>query len=183
MSTRPHIVSFAEVDETWLHVTDGLACTSMFIGPTNDPSAPSFEIVKADQEVGDKIAGSRTHGSPCLVIVIEGTIQFDGRWMAVGDLALVPPGVAHGDTVVGPIGAVFAIMFAQRSGMIPQFVDPGDQTRFDTIYRPDVEAVASGAAEQPVVLLPHRDTYTPRRGAAITDPEEVARLMAASSRR
>jgi hypothetical protein len=173
----PYIVSFREVDEKWIHVAEGIACTSMYIGPANDLEAPAFEIVRCGPDVGDRIAGTRTHESSCFTVVIEGTVQLDGRWLRVGDIEVAPAGVAHGDLVVGPDGATFAIMYARRSGMIPSFTDPGDQERFDRDLRSGAAMVASGEAEIPVALLPARDTFTPRRGAGITDPDEVARLM------
>jgi hypothetical protein len=176
----PYVVSFGEVGSDWIEIADGLFCNTMFIGKDNDPDSPAFEIVKAGRDVGDRIAGLRTHSSACFAVVVEGTVQLDGRWLGVGDIEVVPPGVPHGDTVVGPDGAVFTIMFGQRSGMVPAFVDAGDQKRFDQLYRADVEAVASGKTEKTVALLPARDTYTPRRGVGITDPDEVARLMTAA---
>lgn len=170
------IVSFSQTDESWISLGDGLACTTTFIGPRNDPAAPALELVRAGQDVGDRVAGVRTHDTPCMTIVVEGSIQLDGRWLAPGDIELAPAGVAHGDLVIGPDGVVFAIMFAQRAGMVPKFASLDDQHRFDTEYRSVLDAVARGDDERPAVVLPPRDTYTPRRGAAITNPAEVERL-------
>ena len=178
----PYVVSFSEVDKDWIKVADDIFCNTMFIGANNDPDCPAFEIVKAGRDVGDRIAGLRSHSSACFVVVVEGTVQLDGRWLGVGDIEVVPPEVTHGDTLVGPEGAVFTTMFGQRSGMVPAFVDAGDQERFDYLYRAGVEAVASGKAEKPVALVPARDIYTPRRGVGITDPEEVARLIATAQK-
>jgi len=177
MTNKPYyIVSFTDPGDEWIACGEGLSCNAAFIGPM-DPSAPGFTIVRASRDVGDRIAGTRTHPTALLTVVLEGEMQLDGTWMAPGEIQLVPAGVPHGDIVIGPEGVVFATMFASRSGMIPQFIDPGDQDRFDQMLRADVEEVATGKTERPVAILPPRPTYTPRRGVKVTDPDLVRELL------
>jgi hypothetical protein len=86
-------------------------------------------------------------------------------------MQVVAPGVEHGDLVIGPHGATLMLLFAKRSGVLPTFVDSGDQSAFDTKCRAAAELVAVGKAEDSFVLLPPRAEYTPRRGIKILDPE------------
>lgn len=164
------IVSFVSTGPEWIDVGGGIGCTTLFAGDANSPDSPAFQIVRADGNVGDKIFGRAVHETPCMTIVIEGTLQLDGRWMTSGEIQLAPEGVWHGDLVIGPNGAVFAEMFAQRAGMIPRFEDQEDQTLFDAAFRDSAEQIGRGSKEFPIVLHGPRRSYRPRRGIIVIDP-------------
>jgi hypothetical protein len=149
----------------------GIQFNTLYFGAGDPTDAPVALFLKADGNVGDRIAGLRTHSVPVLQTVIEGDAQIDGRWCVKGDMQLVAPGVEHGDLVIGPHGATLMLLFAKRSGVLPAFVDSGDQSRFDTTCRATAELVAAGKSEASFVLLPPRPEHTPRRGIVLLDSE------------
>jgi hypothetical protein len=148
----------------------GIRFNALYFGAGDPASAPVAVFTKAGTDVGDHIAGRRTHPTPILQTVIEGTAQIDGRWCVAGDIQVIDQDVEHGDVVVGPDGVTLMTMFAARSGLVPTFSDSEDQKRFDATCRGDVEEVASGRREGSFVFLPPRPDYTPRRGIKILDP-------------
>jgi hypothetical protein len=168
--TRPsaRIVSVHGNEAGWVG-DGGIRFNALYFGAGEPSSAPVAVFLKADDNVGDYIAGLRTHPTPVAQVVVAGSAQIDGRWCSVGDIQVVAAGVEHGDLVVGPRGVTLMIMFAERSGVIPAFVDPDDQTRFDIACRTGAEAVAAGESEDSFVFLPARPDYTPRRGIKILD--------------
>lgn len=153
-----------------------LEYATLFIGGELDPASPAAVVIRADRDAGDRIAGRRTHASSCMTVVIEGAVQLDGRWLGPGEIQIAPAGAAHGDLVIGADGAVLLLLFAQRSGLVPTFDEPGDQQRFDETLRAVVEDVASGRAERVTPLLPPRPAFTPRRNVVVTAPSELAAL-------
>jgi hypothetical protein len=179
---QPQIVSFRNPDDSWVGTPD-LIYNAIYFGPTCDPMSPAAAVFRAGPDVGDRIAGARTHSTTTMTVVLEGSVQLDGRWMRLGDIQLAPAGLVHGDLVVGPDGATVFVMFAERAGMIPRFIDPGDQKNFDVMTLRDAEVVASGAGEPVFALLPRRDSYSSRRGIMVTDNAEAARLIAESADR
>ena len=163
------IVSMHGNEAGW--VGDGdIRFNALYFGAGVPANAPVAVFTKADADVGDHIAGLRTHPTPIVQTVIEGAAQIDGRWCAAGDIQVVDEGVEHGDLVVGPHGVTLMTMLAERSGLVPTFIDPEDQKRFDSTCRLGAEAVASGEAENSFVFLPARPDYTPRRGIKVLDP-------------
>jgi hypothetical protein len=176
IARRAEVVSFTEIGDQWIDVGGGIAETVIYTGDRDDPDAPAFLIVRAGRDVGDRISGARTHDTPCMTVVIDGTVQLDGQWLGPGGIELAPAGVVHGDLVVGPEGAVFGVLFGARSGLVARFVDSGDQRRYDTEAGRDVERVAAGEAELPLRLLLPKDDYRPRRGVVVTDPAELTRV-------
>lgn len=169
MPEREHLtVKFDIQDDEW--VSNGaMSYRCIFHGPLNDPDAPVGIAIKAGPDVADYVAGTRSHSSASTIVVLEGAIQHNRRWMTRGEMFVAPPHVEHSDLLFGPDGAVIFIYFANRSGLVPKFSDAGDQARFDAEFRKQVEDVASGRVEKSVVLLPLRDHYTLRRGVIVTD--------------
>jgi hypothetical protein len=172
-SSAAKIVSMHGDEAGWVGNGE-IRFNALYFGAGERAIAPVAVFMKAGPNVGDHIAGLRTHPTPVVQTVIDGAAQLDGRWCAVGDMQVVDAGVGHGDLVVGPQGVTLMTMFAERSGLVPAFADPEDQTRYDTTCRGDVEAVASGAAQNSFVFLPPRPDYTPRRGIKIVDPAITA---------
>lgn len=171
------VVRFDSSDSTPDWVTHGaMRYRCLFIGGEGDPAAPIGVVVRAGEDVGDRISSTRTHSTAAMTVVIDGTIQYDGRWMKPGDIHIGPADAAHGDLVVGPCGATFFILFAQRSGLVPRFADADDQLRFDAELRDAVERVAKGVAETSVAIFPLRTDYSKRRGIKVLDSTEVAAL-------
>lgn len=167
------VVSLHASGSDW--VTNGATeATALFFGEPKRPDSPVAVFTRAGRDVGDRIAGVRTHDTPVMNVVVAGTAQIDGRWLREGDIQVVEAGAAHGDLVVGPDGATVMSLFAQRSGLIPSFADPGDQAAFDDTLRPAVEAAARGESEAPFALLPPRLEHAPRRGIKVLDLEPVA---------
>lgn len=153
--------------------TPGLAFKVLCFGKSDSNDPPIAVFVRADETVGDRIAGRRTHDTAVFTTVIEGSIELDGRWCGPGDFQLAAAGAPHGDVVIGPWGATYMIFFGRRSGMVPSFLDPADQKIFDETLRGPVERLASGQDEAPVPLLHLKDSYTPRRGVKVTAKEWV----------
>lgn len=165
----------AHEDAGWVRC-GGLQFRSIFIGPPRDPKAPVGIVVRAGVDVGDRVASTRTYATATMTVVTEGAMQIDGRWMKPGDIHITPAGVPHGDLVVGPRGATVFILFAERSGLIPEFADPNDQRRFDTELRAAVEIIAHGFDEISAPIFPLRDDYSPRRGIKVLDLADVESL-------
>lgn len=158
------IAKFNEIDDSWVQ-TGGLWTRCIFIGKKNSPDAPVGIAIKADREIGDRVAGKRSFGTTTMTVVLSGNVMHDERWMSPGDFYVSPPGEVAGNLVFGSEGATVFIMFDNRSGMVPKFADAKDQANFDEFLRKDVEAVASGLSEKTVPILPLRDAYT--RGRAV----------------
>jgi hypothetical protein len=173
------VARFNELDDTWVQ-TGGLWTRFVFIGEKNRPEAPVGVAIKADREIGDHVAGKRSFPTTTMTVVLSGTVMHDGRWMKTGDFYVAPPGDVNGDLLFGSEGAVIFMIFQNRSGIIPTFVDPGDQARFDEQLRADVEAVASGRVEKSVPLLPLRDHFTQRRAVVFRTLAEVEEYRARS---
>lgn len=170
---RPsHVYSLEHVDSEWV-VAGEVAFNALFIQSQCDPEAPVGVAVKAGRDVGDLLAGRRTFDTPSFTVVLSGLLQLDGRWLRPGDLQIVPAGRTAGDTVVGPDGATFFMMFAKRRGMVAQFEDPEDRDLFARQCEAEVLAVASGKVERAVALLPQRTKHTARRGVALTTLADV----------
>lgn len=155
----------------------GIYFDALYFGEPRHPDSPVGVFLKAGRDVADRIAGQRVHSTPVLIAVITGSAEIDGRWFLPGEMQVVRAGVPHGDLVVGPEGVTLLILFAQRSGLVPQFSDPEDQERFGPL-KPVVEAVASGAEEGPLILLPGRPTHRARRGIKVTDAADADARMA-----
>jgi hypothetical protein len=160
------IISVNSDSNDWTTI-GGLEYSSLYIGPPLDPGSPVAIFVRAGREVGDRVAGRRVHPTAELFTVLDGTVQLDGRWLSKGDVQLAAAGVPHGDLVFGPDGATVMMFFASRRGMIPQFEDPGDQERFDSLILDRARSVAEGREEADVALLPARPAFTPRRGIRV----------------
>lgn len=168
------VAKFNELDDSWVQ-TGGLWTRCVFIGKKNDPGSPVGIAIKADREIGDHVAGRRSFDTTTMTVVLSGSVMHDGRWMKPGDFYVAPPGDVNGDLVFGSEGAVIFMIFDNRMGLVPTFVDARDQAQFDAILRPDVEAVASGKTEKSVALLPLRDAYTKGRAVVFHTLEEVQR--------
>lgn len=166
------IAKFNEIDESWVQ-TGGLWTRCIFIGGSNSPGAPVGIAIKADREIGDRVAGRRSFNTTTMTVVLSGTVMHDGRWLSAGDFYVSPPNEVSGDLVFGSEGATIFIMFDDRSGMIPTFASEADQASFDRNYRKDVEAVAMGRCEKTVPILPLRDDYTKGRAVVFRTVEEV----------
>jgi hypothetical protein len=167
------IVSIHDDRGNWVEC-GGARFSTLYFGQSHAPSAPVAIFVRAGRDVGDRIGGARTYDTPVLIVVIEGTLELDGRWFRVGEMQVVESAVAHGDLVIGPEGATFMILFAKRAGMVPTFIDKEDQQCFDASLRSAVERVAKGEVEESVAVLPPRSMFRPRRGITVTDPTEIA---------
>lgn len=166
------VVSFQETGPDW--VTCGsTAATALYFGERLTSTSPVAVFVRAGRDVGDRIAGLRTHATPVMNVIVAGSAQLDGRWLKQGDIQVVQAGAAHGDIVIGPDGATIMSIFAQRSGLIPTFADREDQAGFDSTLRPAVESAARGDTEAPFAMLPPRLGHTPRRGIKVLDLEPV----------
>ena len=166
-------VSLRESGSDW--VANGLTeATVLFFGESKNPDSPAAVFTRAGRDVGDRLAGLRSHDTAVMNVIVEGTAQIDGRWLRQGDIQVIQAGAAHGDVVVGPDGATVMSLFAQRAGLVPTFADPGDHAAFDATLRPAVESAARGESEVPFALLPERLEHTPRRGIKVLDLEPVA---------
>lgn len=172
-------VSLRAGSDGWVE-TPGLAFKVLCFGDSCSKDAPIAVFVRADESVGDRISGRRTHETAVFTTVIEGSLELDGRWCKPGDFELAAAGTPHGDVVIGPYGATYMILFGRRSGMIPSYLDAGDQQIFDATLRGAVEQLASGQHESAVALLHLRDNYTPRRGIKVTAKEWVEAGKAAA---
>lgn len=168
------IAKFNELDDSWVQ-TGGLWTRCVFIGAKNSPDSPVGIAIKADREIGDRIAGKRSFDTTTMTVVMSGSVMHDGRWMKAGDFYVAPPGDLNGDLVFGSEGAVLFLIFDNRSGIVPKFVDAGDQARFDETLRADVEAVAAGECEKSVSILPLRNSYTKGRAVVFHTLEQVQR--------
>lgn len=166
------VARFNELDDSWVQ-TGGLWTRCVFIGEKNSPDSPVGVAIKADREIGDHVAGRRSFGTTTMTVLLSGSVMHDGRWMKPGDFYVAPPNDVNGDLVFGSEGAVLFIIFDNRSGIIPKFVDADDQARFDETLRADVEAVAAGRIERSVALLPLRDAYTKGRAVVFRTLEAV----------
>lgn len=167
------IAKFNEIDDSWVR-TGGLWTRCVFIGKTNSPDSPVGIAIKADREIGDRVAGKRSFGTTTMMVVLSGNVMHDERWLAAGDFYVSPPNEVSGDLVFGSEGATIFIMFDNRSGMIPTFANEKDQANFDKDFRKDVEAVATGQGEKTVPILPLREDYTRGRAVVFKTVEEVA---------
>lgn len=165
-------VSVHQDSDSWIQQGDS-KFSALFFGAPGRPDSPVAVFVKAGRDVGDKIAGARSHPTATLIAVIDGELELDGEWLKRGDLSFAKPGVTRGEMIIGPEGATFAIVFAERSGLIPTFTNVEDQQLFDRDLRDAIEAACTGEAEQPFALLPQRASHTPRRGVQFTDVEEI----------
>lgn len=175
---RPvEVARFNELDETWVQ-TGGLWSRCVFMGPKNSPDSPVGIAMKAERDMGDFIAGKRSFDTTTLLVVLSGKVMHDGRWMSKGDFYVAPPHEVNGDLLFGPDGGVIFLMFDNRSGMIPRFVDARDQANFDQLLRKDVEAVASGREERSVAILPLRDYFTKARAITHRTIQDVAKYRA-----
>lgn len=171
------IAKFNELDDSWVE-TGGLWTRCVFIGEKNNGDSPVGIAMKADRELGDHVAGKRSFDTTTMTVVLSGTVMHDGRWMKAGDFYVAPPNEVNGDLVFGSEGAVLFMIFDNRSGIIPKFVDANDQARFDETLRADVEAVAIGEIEKSVPILPLRDAYTQGRAVVFRTFEEVQQYRA-----
>lgn len=158
-------------DANWVG-DGGIRFGALFFGRHADPGSPVAVFLKADRNVADRIAGERVHGTPVMLAVVAGSAQIDGQWLLPGEMQVVRQGISHGDLVVGPEGVTLLMLFAKRSGLVPRFVDSGDQERFEPL-RSAVEAAGTGVDERPFVLLPARPTHRPRRGIRIAQRAEA----------
>ena len=158
------IARFNEIDDSWVR-TGGLWTRCVFIGKAHSPDSPVGIAIKADREVGDRVAGRRSFGTTTMMVVLSGSVMHDDRWLSAGDFYVSPPNEVSGNLVFGSEGATIFLMFDNRSGMVPRFEDERDQANFDRDFRRDVEAVANGTSEATVPILPLRDDYT--RGRAV----------------
>lgn len=166
------IAKFNELDDTWVQ-TGGLWTRCVFIGEKNSPTSPVGIAIKADRELGDRIAGKRSYNTTTMTVVLSGTVMHDGRWMTAGDFYVAPPNDVNGDLVFGSEGGIIFMIFENRSGIVAKFVDEMDQAKFDRTLRADVEAVATGQCEKSVAILPLRDEYTKGRAVVFHTVEEV----------
>ncbi len=164
------IVSVHNADTDWVASGD-TQFSALYFGERKTPTSPVALFVRAGKEVGDRIAGLRTHETPVMIVIMAGSAEIDGRWLVPGQIEVIPEGVPHGDMVVGPDGVTLLLLFARRSGLIPTFVDPADQSAFEEDLRSGVELAAQGLSEESVALLPPRETHTPRRGIKVLDFE------------
>lgn len=166
------IARFNEIDDSWVR-TGGLWSRCIFIGKSHSPGSPVGIAIKADREIGDRVAGKRSFGTTTMMVVLSGTVMHDDRWMSAGDFYVSPPNEVSGNLVFGLEGATIFFMFDNRSGMVPTFGDERDQANFDRDFRKQVEAVASGKAEVTVPILPLREDYTRGRAIVFRTLEEV----------
>jgi hypothetical protein len=166
------IANFNQVDDSWVQ-TGGLWTRCIFIGKKNSPDSPVGVAIKADREIGDRVAGKRSFDTTTMTVVLSGTVMHDDRWLSAGDFYVSPPNEVSGDLVFGSEGATIFIMFDNRSGMIPKFANEKDQANFDKSFRKDVEATATGQCEKTVPILPLRDEYTKGRAVVFKTLEEV----------
>jgi hypothetical protein len=173
------IAKFSELDETWVQ-TGELWTRCVFIGAKNSPDAPIGVAIKAEPNVGDRVAGKRSFSTTTMTVILSGTVMHDGKWMSRGDIYMAPSNHVNGDLLFGPEGCVMFIMFDSRSGIVPTFADPKDQANFDKMLRADVEQVAKGQRENSVPLLPLRDEYTKGRAIVFETVEAVAQYRVKS---
>lgn len=166
------IAKFNEIDDSWVQ-TGGLWTRCIFIGKAKSPHSPVGIAIKADREIGDRVAGKRSFGTTTMMVVLSGNVMHDDRWLSAGDFYVSPPNEVAGDLVFGSEGATIFFMFDNRSGMIPTFANEADQAKFDDDLRKDVEAVASGQVEKTVPLLPLRHEYTKGRAVVFHTIAEV----------
>ena len=166
------IAKFNEIDDSWVQ-TGGLWTRYVFIGKKLSPDSPVGIAIKADREIGDRVAGKRSFNTTTMTVVLAGSVLHDEKWMLPGEFYVSPPGEVSGDLVFGMEGATIFIMFDNRSGIVPTFANPKDQANFDRDFRKDVEAVAAGEIEKSVPLLPLRDEYTKGRAVVFNTMEEV----------
>jgi len=171
------IAKFDEIDETWVK-TGGLSSRCVFIGTRNSPDAPVGIAIKADRNISDLVASRRSFPTTTAMVVLDGSVMHDRRWMSVGDIFVCPPNQMNGDLVFGPDGAVIFLMFDKRLGIIPKFEDEKDQAGFDTLLRKNAEEVASGQCEKSVAILPLRDKHTKGRAIVYETIEAVERYRA-----
>src|SRR3546814_17991517 len=85
------IAKFNEVDDSWVQ-TGGLWTRCIFIGKTNSPDAPVGIAIKADREIGDRVAGKRSFDTTTMTVVLSGNVMHDDRWLSPGDFYVSPPG-------------------------------------------------------------------------------------------
>src|SRR3546814_9073136 len=97
------IAKFNEVDDSWVQ-TGGLWTRCIFIGKTNSPDAPVGIAIKADSEIGDRVAGKRSLETTTKTVVLSGNVVEDDRWLLPGDLYVSPPGEVDGSFAVGTEG-------------------------------------------------------------------------------
>lgn len=175
---RPiEITKFSEQDDSWLQ-TGGLWTKCVFMGAERNPEGPVCMAIKADRNISDLVASTRSFGTTTMMVVLSGSVMHDGRWMSVGDMYVAPPNEMNGDMVFGPEGAVIFFMFAKRSGIIPTFADAKDQQAFDSLLRKDAEEVASGRVERTVSVLPLRDEHVKGRAIVFDTIEAVEKYRA-----
>src|SRR3546814_5807096 len=72
------IAKFNEVDDSWVQ-TGGLWTRCIFIGKTNSPDAPVGIAIKADREIGDRVAGKRSFDTTTMTVVLSGNVMHDAR--------------------------------------------------------------------------------------------------------
>src|SRR5690348_5364749 len=114
---RPvEITKFNDPDDSWVH-TGGLWTRCVFIGPKEKPDSPVGMAIRADRDVGDRVAGKRSFNTTTVTTILTGTVMHDGRWMKPGEMYVAPPNDMNGDLLFGPEGAVLFIMFNKRAGM------------------------------------------------------------------
>src|SRR3546814_7044862 len=56
------IAKFNEIDDSWVQ-TGGLWTRCIFIGKAKSPDSPVGIAIKADREIGDRVAGKRSFGT------------------------------------------------------------------------------------------------------------------------
>src|SRR3546814_9481824 len=78
------IAKFNEVDDSWVQ-TGGLWTRCIFIGKTNSPDAPVGIAIKADREIGDRVAGKRSFDTTTMTVVLSGNVMHHDRWLSPGD--------------------------------------------------------------------------------------------------
>src|SRR3546814_14058330 len=116
------IAKFNEVDDSWVQ-TGGLWTRCIFIGKTNSPDAPVGNALKADREIGDRVAGKRSFDTTTMTVVLSGHVMHDDRWLSPGDFYVSPPGEGAGRFAFGSEGATILIILATPTCTVPTFSD------------------------------------------------------------
>jgi hypothetical protein len=120
------ITSLRDVPLRWIAL-EGVEFAVLVLGEPDDAGAPVAVIVRAPgAATGSALPPRHHHGTTSATLVLEGSIQIDGRDNQRGAMRVVPPGTVYGEAV-GPEGCTFLELFSDRTGVVPHYVDDDGQ--------------------------------------------------------
>src|SRR3546814_6774613 len=106
------IAKFNEIDDSWVQ-TGGLWTRCIFIGKAKSPDSPVGIAIKADREIGDRVAGKRSFGTTTMMVVLSGNVMHDDRWLSAGDFYVSPPNeVARSEEHTSELQSLMRISYA-----------------------------------------------------------------------